>query len=392
MRHIIKKRLIIIVIWVLFSMNLLFAFNIGLAISLMESEKWIYLGSVIIPLLLILNYVYLDRIYNYLRHTLKEGAKLNETHKTRDKKNKPPVIQFRGKKYSFLTRALILFPVAIIIIALSMNQFLKKIEIIWLHELFAKHQVFFLNLIFSLGAQTSYMYNTWFVGISENVRVYINNGCTGLIAMSIFIAVIIFTPHSKNQKTKEDIIWRKTKAIIFSIFLIYFYNIFRAVIQFYLYSRGFAWSVVHDSLGMLSITIFTHVCIFLFCTKYLPEFYVSIYYSGKIIYKELRKERLAETFYYIKQTDQKGKYDWIRELLEREGMSLYLINKYDIDSRLIQFLKENNEKYTAKAIKNRLFNQQDRITEDLLEKMLQILANAEILLSDDFDGKIYYFF
>jgi len=376
MRHILKKRL---VIWVIFSMNLLFAFVIGITISLMESEKQIYLGI-------------LDRIHYSLRRTPKEGEQLHETHENREKKQKNPVIEFKGKKYSFSTRALILFPIVILILSLSMNQFLKKIEIVWLHELFAKHQVFFLNLIFNLGAQTTYMYNTWFVGISETVRVYINNGCTGIIAMSIFIAVIIFIPHSQDSKTRDDIIWRKTINIIASILFIYLFNIIRAVIQFYLYSRGFAWSVVHDSLGMLSITIITHVSIFLFCIKHLPEFYVSFYYSGKLIYNNPTKERLTETFYYIKQRDQKGQYNWVRELLKRKGLSLYLIKIYDIDSRLIQFLKENDEKYTAKAIKNRLFNQQDRITEELLEKMLQILANAEILLSEDFDGKIYYFF
>lgn len=311
--------------------------------------------------------------------------------KNREKKQKSPVIEFRGKKYSFSTRALILFPVGIIILAVPMIQFFEMTEIIWLHELFAKQMVFFLNLIFNLGAQTMYLPENpcpWDITIPGNVTVFVNNGCTGLTAMTIFVAVIIFTPHSQDPKTNKDIILRKSIDIIITLLLIYFFNIFRAVIQFYLYSHGFAWNLVHDSLGTLSIIIAAHISIFLFCNKYIPELYISIYYSGKLIYKQVRKECIAENFNNIKQS---GQYNGARKLFIKEGIDLDLIKKYEIDSCLIQFLKENNQKYTTKAIKVRLFDQQEKVTEDLLEKLLHILVNVKVVLSENFNGKIYYF-
>ena len=311
--------------------------------------------------------------------------------KNRAKKQKSPVIEFRGKKYSFSTRALILFPVGIIILAVPLIQFFEMTEIIWLQELFAKQMVFFLNLIFNLGAHTRYSPEClcpWSINLLGNFGVYINNGCTGLTAMTIFVAVIICTPHSQDPKTNEDILWRKTIDIIVTLILIYFFNIFRATIQFYLYSHGFAWNLVHDSLGTLSIIIATHISIFLFCNKYIPELYVSIYYLGKLINNQYKKEDLAEFLNNIKQ---RYHYNGSRELFGKEGMDFDLIKMYEIDSRLIQFLKENNQKYTTKAIKVRLFDQQEKLTEDLLEKRLNILVNIKVVLSENFGGKIYYF-
>ena len=269
-----------------------------------------------------------------------------------------------------------------------MIQFFEMTEIIWLQELFAKYMVFFLNLIFNLGAQTMYLHGSWHIDIIGNCGVYVNNGCTGLTAMTIFVAVIICTPHSQDPKTNEDILWRKTIDIIVTLILIYFFNIFRATIQLYLYSHGFAWKLVHDSLGTLSIVIATHISIFLFCNKYIPELYISIYYSGKLMYTRIRKENIAESFNNINQRNQ---YNWVRKLFKKEGMDLDLIKMYEIDSRLIQFLKENNQKYTTKAIKARLFDQQEQVTEDLIEKMLHILANVKMVLSENFDVNIYHF-
>lgn len=285
----------------------------------------------------------------------------------------------------------------ILILAIPLLRFFEITEIVWLQELFAKFQVFFLNLFFNLGAQTNYLpvfSCPWHTIIPGGVSVYINNGCTGLPAMSVFVSVIIFTPHSQDPKTKEDILWRKTIAITVALILIFFFNVFRAVIQFYLYSRGFAWSLVHDSQGTLAIIIVVHIAIFLFCIKYLPEWYVSIYYSLKLIYAQLRKERIAEFFYNLKhrvQSSQKGPYKKVQMMFINEGMDLTFILKYEIDSRVIKFLNKSNHKYTAKAIKNRLFSQQEKITEDLIERLLQILVNADIVFSENFEQKTYYF-
>ena len=69
-RLILKK----IIIWGMLTINLLFAFIIGLTIPTLESESYINLGIVMIPLLIILNYVIVDRYHYYLKHdNEKEG-------------------------------------------------------------------------------------------------------------------------------------------------------------------------------------------------------------------------------------------------------------------------------------------------------------------------------
>jgi len=61
-----------ILIWVMLTINLLFAFFIGLTIPLLQSESFMNLGFIMIPLLIILNYVILDRFHYYLKHTTQE--------------------------------------------------------------------------------------------------------------------------------------------------------------------------------------------------------------------------------------------------------------------------------------------------------------------------------
>ena len=61
-----------ILIWSLLSINLLFAFVIGFTIPLLESNSSYNLGFVMIPLLIILNYVIVDRFYYFIRHEEKQ--------------------------------------------------------------------------------------------------------------------------------------------------------------------------------------------------------------------------------------------------------------------------------------------------------------------------------
>ncbi|MHA1292327.1 MAG: archaeosortase H N-terminal-like domain-containing protein [Promethearchaeota archaeon] len=56
-------------IWVMLILNLLFAFVIGITIPLMESESKYNFALVMIPLLIILNYIIIDRVHYYIRHT-----------------------------------------------------------------------------------------------------------------------------------------------------------------------------------------------------------------------------------------------------------------------------------------------------------------------------------
>ena len=62
---ILKKK---IIIWSMLSINLLFAFIIGLTIPLLVSESRDNLGYIMIPLQIILNYIILDRYHYYQKH------------------------------------------------------------------------------------------------------------------------------------------------------------------------------------------------------------------------------------------------------------------------------------------------------------------------------------
>ena len=65
MKQITKKK---ILIWLLLSINLLFAFIIGYTIPLLTSASSINLGFIMIPLLIILNYVIIDRFHYHIKH------------------------------------------------------------------------------------------------------------------------------------------------------------------------------------------------------------------------------------------------------------------------------------------------------------------------------------
>ncbi|MFX0038375.1 MAG: archaeosortase H N-terminal-like domain-containing protein [Promethearchaeota archaeon] len=67
-----------IIIWVMLTINLLFAFVIGLTIPTLESASHINLGIVMIPLLIILNYVIVDRYHYYLKHSNEREGKNHE--------------------------------------------------------------------------------------------------------------------------------------------------------------------------------------------------------------------------------------------------------------------------------------------------------------------------
>ena len=69
MKQIVVKK---IFIWIILTLNLLFAFVIGLSIPLLQSESFVNLGFIMIPLLIILNYIILDRFHYYMKHIADE--------------------------------------------------------------------------------------------------------------------------------------------------------------------------------------------------------------------------------------------------------------------------------------------------------------------------------
>ncbi|MFX0002292.1 MAG: archaeosortase H N-terminal-like domain-containing protein [Candidatus Hodarchaeota archaeon] len=67
-----------IIIWLMLTINLLFAFVIGLTIPMLESPSYINLGIVMIPLLIILNYIIVDRYHYYIKHVNEREGRNNE--------------------------------------------------------------------------------------------------------------------------------------------------------------------------------------------------------------------------------------------------------------------------------------------------------------------------
>ncbi|MFX1480108.1 MAG: archaeosortase H N-terminal-like domain-containing protein [Promethearchaeota archaeon] len=61
-------------IWILISINLLFSFIIGFTIPVLKTSNGYFFGIVMIPLLIILNYIIIDRFHYYINQsTLQEG-------------------------------------------------------------------------------------------------------------------------------------------------------------------------------------------------------------------------------------------------------------------------------------------------------------------------------
>lgn len=63
MKQITLKKLLI---WALLTLNLLFAFIIGITIPQLETQNGYIFGYVMIPLLIILNYIIIDRYHFYI--------------------------------------------------------------------------------------------------------------------------------------------------------------------------------------------------------------------------------------------------------------------------------------------------------------------------------------
>jgi hypothetical protein len=59
------------------AINLLFAFVMGSSIPVMESASKYNMGYIMIPLLVILNYIIFDRLFYYVKHAGEKGGDNN---------------------------------------------------------------------------------------------------------------------------------------------------------------------------------------------------------------------------------------------------------------------------------------------------------------------------
>ncbi|KKL99144.1 hypothetical protein LCGC14_1817380 [marine sediment metagenome] len=168
---------------------------------------------------------------------------------------KKPVIEFENKKYIFSIRSIVLLAVAGPISAYLIYLFFDMEFSYWAHELVVKQTVYFLNLFFNMGAQAIHTPGPkyhWMFEIPGKSPIFFETFCTGIQAIVIFVGVIVFTPHSQDADTREDIIWRKTKALIVSSVIFYVVNIIRMLIQIQLYFEDYAWKDIHFSISAAS--------------------------------------------------------------------------------------------------------------------------------------------
>ena len=270
-------------------LNLTFAYSIGFTIPLMESISRNNFGFVMIPLLVLLNFIIVDKFEKESREYSDNTG--NEQIFSR------PVIEFENKKYVFSNFSLVLFAIGTPLSAYLIYLFFDNEANYWLHELVIKQTVYFLNLFFNMGASANYLpvgtYH-WNFGVPGQSNIYFETFCTGVQAICVFAGLLIFIPHSMDTRTRKDIVWRKTKSLIMSAAIFYVVNIIRMIIQIYLYYVGYPWDSIHVSISAASS--FIAAIIILLLHKWIPEFIISIIYIGTLINKRFKspKSELSE--------------------------------------------------------------------------------------------------
>ena len=217
---------------------------------------------------------------------------------------KKPTIEYNKRKYIFSLRSLILFAIGAPISAYLIYLFFDMPYNRWLHEIVVKQTTYFLNLFFNMGAEAQFaptgIYD-WRFLIPGRTPIYFETFCTGIQAICIFAGIIIFTPHSQDRDTREDILWRKTKSLVVSSAIFYVVNIIRMLIQLELYYIGYEWNDIHVSISAASS--FIAAIIVLLMHKWIPEFILSIIYTGTLVSEPVKQKRKKRVKELVEQTN-----------------------------------------------------------------------------------------
>lgn len=273
---------------IMHNLNIVFSFVIGYFIYSMESFSKYNFGLVMIPLLIILSYVLVDKNQKDLIFT-QDYIEKNLTLKDEKESYSRPIIEFDNKKFIFSTSSLIILGIGTPILAYLTYFFFDLKFNYWLHEIVVKQTVLFLNLFFNMGASATYSpvgkYH-WSFNIPGKSSIFFETFCTGIQAINVFVGIIVCIPHSEDRKTSYDILWRKAKSLIVSSFIFYIVNIIRMLIQIYLYYLGYPWESIHVSISAASS--FIAAIIILLLHRWIPEFIISIIYSGTLIKNKIK--------------------------------------------------------------------------------------------------------
>ncbi|NMC04538.1 MAG: hypothetical protein GYA24_04965, partial [Candidatus Lokiarchaeota archaeon] len=226
----------------------------------------------------------------------------------------PTTITFEGKKYQFTWNQIALFAIAAPVFILIFYQLLEYAT--WIRVIVGDHTISSINFVlapFLNGnefqieylANSSDFYNVpdlynqvgflrVFFAPVDDIKIYFkipfrpigeNNiqfvtFCTGFQAIIIFAAIILFTPHSADPAASKGIWRRKTSALFWSSAIFYVVNIVRMWIQLGIYALipTVRWDDIHYSISAASS--FIAAIIVLLMHKTLPEFVISIVWSG----------------------------------------------------------------------------------------------------------------
>ncbi|MEJ2280101.1 MAG: hypothetical protein P8Y70_20480, partial [Candidatus Lokiarchaeota archaeon] len=252
-----------IFIWILFILNLLFTFIIGFSLPLMTSPHRNYMPIVMLPLLIILNYIIIDRFHYYTGKSVEESS--IEEFKKLIESNKVPVIEYEKRKYVFSKSSIILLAIGAPISAYLIYLFFDLRVNYWLHEIVTKQTDFFLNFFINMNTSTRYAPTgkyDWHIVIPGRPSIYF--------------------------------------ALIF-----YVVNIIRMIIQLWLYYIGYAWNDIHYSISAASS--FIAAIIVLLMHRWNPEFILSFIYTGALFKRKFKKSKVDEEM-------DKGKKEEIQEL------------------------------------------------------------------------------
>lgn len=209
-------------------------------------------------------------------------------------------LEFENKKYTFTWGRIILLFAGAPLFALVMYY---SHQWIWLHEITSKITIIFLNLIypgdfgsvylpdnqitfsdFLKGIFTKeYLHPVWAISVrmadgTQRGDIGFETLCTGVHAIAIFMAAILFTPHPIEEDTTKGIWLRKMKGILVTSFVFYIVNIIRMIIQLGLYRNGAVWEDVHYPISAASS--FIAVACVLLMHKFVPEFIMSLIWIG----------------------------------------------------------------------------------------------------------------
>lgn len=189
-------------------------------------------------------------------------------------------IEFEGKKYDFFWWSIAFLFIGGPLIAYGIW---ISHDWIWLHEISSRITIWTLNLLSGAENRVYYAgypdYQPWAIELPGTPGdIHFETLCTGIHAIAIFVGVILCIPHSKDEETSKDIWKRKIIAILVTSFVFYVVNIFRMVLQLYLYQRGAEWDAIHYPISAASS--FIAVACVLLMHKFVPEFIMSLIWIG----------------------------------------------------------------------------------------------------------------